>query len=203
MSIRDELVQIRNRAWTTSGARYNASRRLRTRSKLSLATISLVSALGVATPLLMASQVFALHRDSLGVYSALLSLFILVVAVIEGAASYESKADALFRNAEQLNALRLKINVWLADETSPVAQQLLDASQEYDRARSECPINHEVVDFRLQQATHPADYNLAPSQFRKFARTCHFYLYSTWWLTLISVAALLGLYVVLTGEVRP
>src|SRR5690348_8495655 len=101
MTIAAEFTDLRNRAWTTSGSRYNAARRLRTRSKLSLATIAFVSALGVAVPLLASSRFLSAYRSDLGLYSSLLSLFILVVAIIEGAAGFDAKADALFSNAEK------------------------------------------------------------------------------------------------------
>lgn len=203
MSIEKELTQLRDRAWTTSGSRYNASRRLRTRSKLSLATISLISAIGVAVPLLLATDSVDFSKNALSLYSALLSLFILVVAIIEGAASFDAKADSLFRNAEQLNAFRLRVNTALVDPNRHINEELIKLTDEYDRLKSECPINHEVVDYQLQKASHPQDYGLKPSKLRVLFASARFITYSTWWLSLILFAAVAGLCVVLSTHSYP
>ena len=205
MSVAKELLALRNRAWITSGARYNAARRLRTRSRLSLATIALVSALGIAAPLLLASESFVGSRENLSLYSSILSIFILVVAIIEGAASYEAKADTLFRSAELLNAFRLRVNVLLIDESSQSVEELGKLTSEYERIKSECAINHEVVDFNLVRAAHPGDFELPENWIRKPLARIVYFLYSTWWLSLISIAAVLGLGLVVHSgaEVTP
>lgn len=193
MTISTEFIDLRNRAWTTAGSRYNASRRFRTRSKLSLATIALISAIGVAVPLLMANRSFSIHGSDLALYSSLLSLFILVVAIIEGAAGFDAKADALFRNAEQLNAFRMKVNVILVDETSQQVEKLRQMVAEYEQIKASCTLNHEVVDFNLFRAKNPADYGMTSSGWRMFFSSIFWGFYSTWWLALISLAAIAGL----------
>ena len=199
MSIASELTTLRDRAWTTSGSRYNAARRLRTRSRLSLATISLISALGVAIPLLLASGRFGPDRENLALFSSILSLFILVVAVIEGASGFDAKADTLFRSGELLNAFRARVNVVLCDSTQHSIAALQELTDEYERLKESCPINHEVVDFRLLRADHPSDYGLSESAWRSFFSRVHYFAYSTWWLLLISVIAVVGLWMALSA----
>lgn len=193
MSIDREFVDLRNRAWTTAGARYNAARRLRMRGSLSLATISLISALGVAVPLLLASGSFSEISSDLGLYSSLLSLFILVVAVIEGAAGFDAKADALFRNAESLNAFRMRLNISLSDSSLQTTSCLQEMTNQYEQIKSSCSINHEVVDFNLHKARNPSDYGLPPDAVRVFFGVLFWVLYSSWWLLMIVIAAITGL----------
>ena len=199
MTISAEFTDLRNRAWTTSGSRYNASRRLRTRGKLSLAAIALISAIGVAVPMLMASRSFSVHGSDLALYSSLLSLFILVVAIIEGAAGFDAKAYALFRNAEQLNAFRMKVNVVLVDAASQTIERLDRMIAEYEQIKASCALNHEVVDFSLFKAKNPTDFGLKANGWRTFFSSIFWGVYSTWWLALISMAAVAGLLRVLAA----
>jgi hypothetical protein len=199
VTIGAEFTDLRNRAWTTSGSRHNAARRLRTRSKLSLATIALVSAIGVAVPLVAANQYLSPHRSGLDMYASLLSLFILVVAIIEGAAGFDAKADALFSNAERLNSFRMRMNVFLADADSQNVSALRNMIDEYEQLKASCTVNHEVVDFYLFKARNPTDFGLHRSRYRLFFAFVLWVLYSTWWLALIELAAVVGLWVVLTA----
>lgn len=196
-TVADEILNIRNRAWATSGARYNAARRLRTRSKLSLATISLISAIGVAIPLIISHPDFAAKSSVLGLYAAILSIFTLVVAVIEGAAGYDAKADSLYRNAEELNAFRMRVAISLSDPTLQTTALLQEITTEYERIRSTCPINHENIDFQLHKSQHPLDFNLNPSLFRSALISGWWGLYSTWWLALVSIISVLILFFVI------
>jgi len=183
--VRDELIHLRDIAWTTSGARYNAARRLRTRSRLSLAVISLISAGGVALPLVAASPLFISKADFFGLFSAVLSLFILVVAVIETASGFEAKAETLYRNAEALNAFRLRINVLLASAEQLTPENLGDRTLDYAQIRDTCSINHEVVDYDLFRAKHPKDFEIRGGWMGARFVELRFALHSTWWLILI------------------
>jgi len=145
----------------------------------------------------MASRSFSVHGSDLALYSSLLSLFILVVAIIEGAAGYDAKADALFRNAEQLNAFRMKVNVILVDEASQQVGMLHQMIAEYEQIKASCALNHEVVDFNLFKAKNPADFGLTSSGSRTLLSSIYWGIYSTWWLALISMAAIAGLLCVL------
>lgn len=196
-TIAEEILSMRNRAWSTSGARYNAARRLRTRSKLSLATISLISAIGVAVPLIISHPEFALKSNALALYSAILSIFILVVAIIEGTASFDAKADSLYRNAEELNAFRMRVNVPLSDVSLQTTELLERLTVEYERIRSTCQVNHEFIDFRIYRSRHPSDFGLRPSLIRSVLVSLWWGLYSTWWLALVSIISIIVLLIVL------
>lgn len=198
MPVSEEMQQLRNRAWTTASSRYNASRRLRIRSRLSLATIALISALGVAVPLLLGSGSWEHARSGLTLFASLLSLFILVVAVIEGAAGFDVKADTLFRNAEDLNAFRMRLNVCLADGNRDVAL-LLTLTSEYEHLKKACAVNHEVVDFNLHKARNPSDFGLRADVGRILLANLAWLLYSSWWLLIIFLGAVVGFVIALSS----
>lgn len=189
-ALEEELRAIRNRAWSTAGARYNAARRLWTRSKLSLATISLISAMGVAIPLILAAGLFSGKETYLGLFAALLSLFILVVAVIEGASGFDVKAEALHRNAEAFTALRTRVGVALSCPERQTVDTLDRFADEYEKILDSCGVNHEYIDFALLQAQKPQDFGMDPSKWRLLQVSARYYLHSTWWLFSISLVSM-------------
>ncbi|WP_460824194.1 SLATT domain-containing protein [Lysobacter olei] len=198
--IEDELIAIRHRAWSTAGARYNAARRLRMRSRLSLATISLISAIGVSVPLILSTDLAADKENLLNLYAALLSLFILVVAVIEGASGFDVKADALHRNAEALTAFRTRIGVALACSERHTVEVLDDFASEYEQILGACGINHDSIDFELFQANKPGDFQMNPSRGRLFIVRWKHRLHSTLWLLAIGVISISLLIALLAGD---
>lgn len=192
--VADELIHLRNRAWTTSGARYNAARRLRTRGRLSLAVISLISAGGVALPLIAANPLYVSKADSFGLFSALLSLFILVVAVIETASGFDAKAETLYRNAEALNAFRLRINALLASTSAEqLPPNILEKhTVEYGQIRDTCSLNHELVDYDFFRVKHPKDFDIQGGWIGTLFVELRYALHSTWWLILIVLLSAWG-----------
>jgi len=200
-TIEDELTAIRHRAWSTAGARYNAARRLRMRSKLSLATISLISAIGVSVPLISSSGLAADKEVLLNLYAALLSLFILVVAVIEGASGFDVKADALHRNAEALTAFRTRVGIALACSERHTAEVLDDFASEYEQILGACGINHDAIDFELLQAHRPGDFQLSPDGTRLFIVRWKHKLHSTLWLLMIGILSISLLVLLLVGDI--
>lgn len=151
----DFLQRLRTRAWRTSGARYNAARRLKRRDWLAIFSIAMFSAIGIA--LAVVQKVYVQKSTSeldsyITVVSACIGLFVLVISLIEWGASGAVKADALHRNAELLNQFQRKIEQDLAssitlDETFATARR-----QEYEEIKAGCAHNHEPVDDRLFRA---------------------------------------------------
>lgn len=102
------LAGLRVDVWLTSGARYNAARRLRRRENVSVFRLALFSALSGALP--FAQRVYAQSGSSLDNYlttfSAALGIFLLAISLIEWGAKTGAVAETLHKNAEQLNALQ-------------------------------------------------------------------------------------------------
>lgn len=153
----DFLQRLRTQAWRTSGARYNAARRLKRRDWLATFSIAMFSAIGIA--LAVVQKVYVQKStpeldNYVTVISACIGLFVLVISLIEWGTAGSVKADALYRNAELLNQFQRKID---QDLTTPgeLSEAIVTARrEEYETIKAGCAYNHEPVDdvlFRAQQ----------------------------------------------------
>ena len=151
----DFLQRLQTQAWRTSGARYNASRRLQLRDWLATFSIAMFSAIGIA--LAVVQKVYVepetpLLDSYITVVSACIGLFVLVISLMEWEASYAVKADALHRNAELLNQLQRKIEQDLASSIAVDETIATKRRQEYEDIKASCAHNHEPVDDSLFRA---------------------------------------------------
>ena len=78
------LTELRTRVWRTSGARYNAARRLRLRDWFATFSIAMFSAIGIA--LAVVQKVYAFDANSpvdryITVLSVAIGLFVIVISV--------------------------------------------------------------------------------------------------------------------------
>lgn len=155
--MKDFLQRLRTQAWRTSGARYNAARRLIRRDWLATFSIAMFSAIGIA--LAVVQKVYVQKStpeldNYLTVFSACIGLFVLVISLIEWGTSGLVKADALHRNAESLNQFQRKIEQVLATSAEPDDALVTVLREEYEAIKAGCAHNHEAVDdvlFRAQQ----------------------------------------------------
>lgn len=146
------LTGLRADVWRTSGARYNAARRLRRRENVSVFSLALFSALSGALP--FAQRVYAQSGSTLDNYlttfSAALGIFLLAISLIEWGAKTGAVAEALHKNAEQLNALQRTIELKLAVSASSGNQaapaEAVELSARYEQIKDSCPHNHSPVD---------------------------------------------------------
>ena len=155
--MKDFLQSLRTQAWRTSGARYNAARRLKRRDWIATFSIAIFSAIGIA---LAVVQKVYVHKGTpeldnyITVFSACIGLFVLVISLIEWGTSGSVKADALYRNAELLNRHQRKIEQVLSASGEPSNVVVTDLREEYEAIKEGCSYNHEPVDdvlFRAQQ----------------------------------------------------
>jgi hypothetical protein len=153
----DFLQRLQTQAWRTSGARYNAARRLKRRDWLATFSIAMFSAIGIALAVVQKVYVEAstpVLDSYITVVSVCIGLFVLVISLIEWGASGAVKADALHRNAELLNRFQRKIEQDLASSI-PLDEILAAARrEEYEEIKAGCVHNHEPLDdvlFRAQQ----------------------------------------------------
>lgn len=158
------ISDLRTRAWRTSGARYNAARRLRQRETFSTISLAMLSALSIAAA--VAQRVYSPQPGTpldnyLTAVSVALGVFLLTISLLEWGAAYGAKADALHRNAEDLTAYHLKLAHVLArmDAGKIVEDSEVDALRtEYETIKDRCPYNHAPSDhelFRAQQRMAP------------------------------------------------
>ena len=153
----DFLQRLRTQAWRTSGARYNAARRLKRRDWLATFSIAMFSAIGIVLAVVQKIYVqkSTPELDSyITVVSACIGLFVLVISLIEWGTSGSVRADALHRNAELLNKFQRKIEQDMASPGELGESIVTVRREEYEAIKAGCPYNHEPMDdvlFRAQQ----------------------------------------------------
>jgi len=149
------LTNLRISAWSTSGARFNASRRLKLRDLFSTISISIFAAVGIG--LAIVQKIYGLAAGTpadkyVTALSVCIGLFVIVISLIEWGASNAVKADALLRNAEELNMFQRKIEHVLArsfDGEVFQADEIDSLRDEYEAIKMRCPFNHEPIDHHL------------------------------------------------------
>lgn len=160
--MKEYLQSLRTQAWRTSGARYNAARRLKRRELFSTVSLAMFSALSIAVAFIQriyASQPGSALDNYLAALSVCLGVFLLAISLMEWGAANGAKADALHRNAEDLNAFQRKLAQRLA-QLDAGAELIWDTVEElrkeYEIIKERCSHNHAPLDDLLFRAVHRA-----------------------------------------------
>ena len=112
----DYFAKLRTDAWRTSSARYNAARRLKRKELFSTISLAFFSVLTIAMAVIQ--KVYSVEMRAItGLdnyvtsLSILAGIFIIVISLMEWGSRNGSNADALFKNAEELNSLQRSIHL--------------------------------------------------------------------------------------------
>jgi hypothetical protein len=150
------IEKLKTDAWRTAGARYNAARRLKRRDLFSTISLSLFSATGVGLAVIQmiyTPQSGSPLHNYLTALSVCLSVFLLVVSLIEWGAGNSVKADRLHQNAEELSAFWRRLDLIILDLQSGALKteiSTIDMRQkEYDEIKAKCGCNHDPLDDHL------------------------------------------------------
>lgn len=197
-SITNFLEELRTAAWRTEGARFNAARRLKRRDWFATFSIGAFSAAGIAVAFIQ--KVYEVTAGTpadkyLTALSVCLGLFVIVVSLIEWGVSGAVKAEALFQNAQKLNAFQRRLGQRLAEvaDGKPFSSDEATAlREEYELIKIECTHNHEPVDDQLFLAQRRLD----PEFARLFRRPNQSWFEAKWaWITsLLSVVWYFGFF---------
>lgn len=151
------IEKLKTDAWRTAGARYNAARRLKRRDLFSTISLSLFSAAGVG--LAVIQKIYNPQSGSsldnyLTGLSVCLSVFLLVISLIEWGAGNSVKADRLHQNAEELSAFWRRLDLVIVGLQSQPPTQANPSSaaeylKEYDEIKEKCGFNHDPLDDHL------------------------------------------------------
>ncbi len=103
---------LQTKIWRTSGARFNAARRLRRRERFSCFSIASFSAVGIA--LTIVQRVYGVPPETnvdnqYTLLALAISLFVLVISLIEGAGGNLLRAERLHQNAVELDTLQQRV----------------------------------------------------------------------------------------------
>lgn len=154
------IEKLKTDAWRTAGARYNAARRLKRRDLFATISLSIFSATGVGLAVLQRVYCFKSGTQADNYITALsvcLSVFLLVISLIEWGAGNSVKADRLHQNAEELNSFQRRLGLALVNfgaGTNPSQQEAERLLQEYDEIKQRCSYNHDPLDDCFFVATH-------------------------------------------------
>lgn len=191
------------RMWRTSGARFNAVRRLRLRNKLSIFSIAAFSLIGII--LSVFEIVYGLPDGVSHNFTFLalaISLFVLVISLLEGAASYEVRAERLSRNAVQIEAERSGLESVIAEfkDGNRKATKKFDLYREkYDHLINECPENHRPMDdllFRIQHRKSPEFKTETIGRMKITSGYVVYYGYSAWLFLVLWILLFYCIYLV-------
>jgi len=154
----DFLHNLRTQAWRTHSARNAAARRLKRRELFSTVSMAFFSAISVAIAFLQRIYVTGGSAEDNFVtgLSGVLGIFLLTISLMEWGAANGAKAEALYRNAEELNAFQRAVALKLAQLTSGVTVswiEVTDLQREYEAVKGRCSVNHDPIDDRYFVAT--------------------------------------------------
>ena len=164
------------------------------------------SAIGVA--LVVIQKVYDFQPGSavdhyVTVLSACIGLFVIVISLIEWGAAGSLKADALHRNAVEINQYQRKLGLVLAemaDGCVPAGDEIAKLQNEYEAMKAACPFNHEPIDdllFMAQHRTSPefvnskgvANVSLLESQWIKLSSLISsVWYFGLFWIVILALA---------------
>lgn len=173
--MKDYLTDLRTTIWRTAGARYNAARRLKRKELFSTVSLTFFSVITICLAVIQkiySSEI--LRSPSLDNYLTALSIlsgiFLLAISLMEWGARNGSNADALHKNAEELNALqrRLQREIFKLDDVPGNWNTCGELSDEYEAIQSRYDVNHAPLDDQL----FLAERRLAPEFVSKNISSC-------------------------------
>ena len=159
IQLNEFIKELDYKMWTTRGCRYNADRRLKKKSTLSLATISFLSIYVLVLSLIPFFSLFNLstnNREYISFFSVVLSIFILVLSLLEASKEYSIKAERLYSCANSINCLMgdLKLALSTIDDNDRLEIEIKRIHDEYHRLINCYKENHESVDFEAFKLEH-------------------------------------------------
>lgn len=203
MSSQEEVERrLQTKIWQTSGARFNASRRLQSRERLSIVSIAGLAVVGIAISIIPSVIGVPTEAVQVGLYSFLgvaIGLSVLVISLIEGGGRFSIRAEKLHDNARDLSALQNKLELVLADP-SHTSDQIEEIRFGYEKLVRECPFNHSPIDHNRFVAQHRSgkeflgkDKKPKVSGVKAAYYVALWHLHSTWvflvsWLLVLAIA---------------
>ena len=164
MSAKQFIVDLRRASWRTMGARFNASRRLRRRDVFGTVSIAVFATISVVLAIIQRIYEFKAGTaldNYVTALSVALGFFVVIISLIEWGSAGPVKAEALYRNAEELTEYQRKLGQILSDEEIINTEMLTPLREEYEQIKRRCSFNHEPVDDALFRADHRSDFKAA------------------------------------------
>lgn len=203
------LIELRTVIWRTAGARYNAARRLKRKELFSTISLTFFSVITICLAVIQKIYAPAISKspgldDYLTTLSILAGIFLLAISLMEWGSRNGSNADALYKNAEDLNSLQRKIKqeLFRPDSTSTTWEECGKLSVEYDAVQSRCDVNHDPLDDQCflaanRTAVEFVSKNIGSSEAVRIKAL--WFLSSVWYYLIFWVVSLIALVPVFSG----
>jgi hypothetical protein len=158
---------LKRKIWITKGTRFNAHQRLMTKHNWSVAATAFSSAYVLIVSIICFTSFSAsdsLKHNILSFSAIALSIFILVLRLLEASKSYELKAKEFHDCARRLSGLydRLAFDLTVYNSnatTTEVSNQISKIASEYNSILDQCNENHKMIDLELFKTQHEKDFS--------------------------------------------
>jgi hypothetical protein len=142
------------RMWITRGARYNAYRRLKKKHEMSISAKAFLSSYVLIINSLRFVNFVQLRTDQLSYisfFTMVISVFILVLSLIDSSKDYKMNADKLYNSAIEIENLynELKRIVGSAVSAGTMERSFNTISCAYGRILQVSQVNHDLIDYYL------------------------------------------------------
>jgi hypothetical protein len=156
---------IRNhvaRIWKTKGSRFNAYWRIKYIDVLSIFIVSMLSSYVIVLsliPTFFSQSLTVLENQICNFGSVVISIFIIVLSLIEFSSGRSIKAEEMHRSALEIAKISAQLDL-LVNTSSADLEKATSLILEYENLVSSCSCNHNVIDYKRFKASHPNDFNL-------------------------------------------
>lgn len=154
--------ELDTRIWKTKGSRYNKSRRYKTKNKLSLLSISILTIYVLAISI--AEQTKLLEKlitncEVVSLFTIVISIAILVLSLHESSHGYEVKSERLYNCGNELTVLYNNLRQIILTNTCN-NDNLSEINNQYESIISKYRENQDPCDYQLFQAEHHKDFDI-------------------------------------------
>jgi len=158
---------LETRIWKTKGSRFNAARRLNKKYQFGITSIAILSVYGISIPIIQSIPSIAKCQNVNSLYTAIstiLSVFTLVLSLLEGSKNHQLRAEKLHNNAVMISSLHRHLEYLISCESQNIDFQikLHGISDEYEELVKECPENHEPEDYDLFKLQYQEEFKVGP-----------------------------------------
>jgi len=195
-------ADLLRRSEITKDVRFHASSRLKQRHRISSFVISLLSLLVIAISLVPNLSELDEYQSQLLLTTTIInSVFIIITSLIERSSNIYNKAEFLHKNANEINAVFLKLKQLTKDEIDD-GDTIGKFQDEYQKVLLDCPYNHESMDHMIVRATKPKLFDNwffqkgALFVLERFALKLRYLVYKYSWLSLHGVVVIASIWVI-------
>ncbi len=171
MNIDDYAKELCSRMWITKGSRYNAYRRYELKHRLSLTSISMLTLYVFWLTLADFCHIFRLtgNNNIILFISMVLSIFILILSLLENSNNYQIKAERLHNCAKEITGVynELRMLIHSEDSYDNKFKGLEEITKRYDGIIQKYGENHDKIDYELFRAENYKEFeiNIIKKQF--------------------------------------